>query len=327
MTPSLKFALGSSRPPRKFSHLRQHRNALVPINRLPTELLTRIFLESLLVAADPEWKYYHVLRSLRLVSTRWAIIIDAAPSFWTSVYCHDSRNEVTMSLAKSRGCPLNVGFLCRDNLMVEAGWDVGLTDPDHDHSEFYGAIIKESQKWRSLKFRSGGGWVEPTEGVFGVKMPNLTSLDASFQYSYDLTEPLFGDWAPKLENAILRRVSVPWGSRPLMNLRSLSLQKITTPGPSANDLTVIMASPILETFEIVDCDISPSETPRIAPADRPVTLPFLTAMSMSRLSYVAAVALQPLLEYQVAPKLGAFTLDLTVPPERLRTSDPYPRAG
>lgn len=280
---------------------RRRRNALLRINAIPTEILAQILYRSISDVVEPEWVYYDELRKLRLVSTRWADIIDGLKTFWSSAYCHDSAQEVDMTIEKSRGGPLDVGFLCRDVVAV-VGWH------QHNHETFYNATIADAARWRSLKIRTGT--MGDMERVLTAHLPSLESLDVSFRYDEALTEPLLDNWAPALKHVILRRCSVPWDSQALCRLKSISLQKLNHDPPSVDILMAIMGSPFLEEFDIVDCRIEPNIISSSGPTGGLIVLPSLTSMSLIRLSYSAIVTLHPLLNRYVAPKLATFAIDI-----------------
>lgn len=93
----------------KGSRARQARNALLPIQRLPTEVALQLF-DTVLMPIRRR-HYYDILKGVSEVCHHWRKIIHHTPALWSKIYCTAVRSEVVdQALERSTTHPLDVWF-------------------------------------------------------------------------------------------------------------------------------------------------------------------------------------------------------------------------
>ena len=91
------------------SSLRTFRNSLVPINRIPPEIITSII--AYRVAPAPDLGQYQVLSTLAAVCRYWRNAICSFPSLWTNISDVYSPQLRKVILERSKAAPLHVSCL------------------------------------------------------------------------------------------------------------------------------------------------------------------------------------------------------------------------
>ncbi|KAG9004836.1 hypothetical protein FRB94_002003 [Tulasnella sp. JGI-2019a] len=191
--------------------LLQKRNTLVPIHRLPVELLVKIFIQALeMEDEDSEWSghmYFSRLHNLAQVAREWEQIVKSFPEFWTYIDTGIHQSLLGAALTKSRDLPLtvfarDVGFHDSDANWVTVSrqirrWsaaEVYLDQNDND-SDVLEDVLKYglgehggAQNLTRLKVRSEIPIFVAT--TFGTDVPRLRQLD--------LGGIFFTAWNPKL---------------------------------------------------------------------------------------------------------------------------------
>ncbi|KAG8905526.1 hypothetical protein FRC00_013206 [Tulasnella sp. 408] len=94
----------------RVTRLRRQRNALLPINRLPPELLAGILLESVNNRRPRIW----ALQELAQVTWRWWQIVKAEPQFWT--YICPPLECVELQIRKAGVLPLHLDWTADSNV-------------------------------------------------------------------------------------------------------------------------------------------------------------------------------------------------------------------
>ncbi|KAG8929257.1 hypothetical protein FRC02_005814 [Tulasnella sp. 418] len=90
----------------RLASLRRHRNQLVPINRLPTEILSAILLGTLEETHHED--KMKCTRFMASVSFRWRSIILETSQFWTYINNLSSTVQIEMALERSKQAPLRI---------------------------------------------------------------------------------------------------------------------------------------------------------------------------------------------------------------------------
>jgi len=148
------------------SSLRTLRNSLVPVNRIPPEIVTSII--SHRVAPTPDLGQYQVLSSPVAVCRYWRNAISSFPPLWTTVsdvYCPQLRRII---LERSKAAPLNVSCL-------------------RPTDEFMEDVEVHASRIKTLHYRVtfGGGLDEPFN-----ELGNPNQIISDFKTSSDVLETL-----------------------------------------------------------------------------------------------------------------------------------------
>ncbi|KAG8912346.1 hypothetical protein FRC00_004727, partial [Tulasnella sp. 408] len=123
----------------------RRRNALVPLHRLPSEILALILLESL----DFENGFDQtVLHSLAQVAHRWWEIIKSQPRFWTCVLWPG--DNIALSIRKARTLPLQ--------LLNRQAWNSESTDLQENIKSL---LRTHANRWFKISIASYWGHIPP----------------------------------------------------------------------------------------------------------------------------------------------------------------------
>lgn len=241
---------------------------MVSIQHLPEELLVTIFEQC---SDPPPASLSHFRTVLALVSRHWHIVVYRTSSLWTCIHHHDTGIRNTLAISKSSNRPLDVVF------QTNRIWSKEVEESLRD-------ACSTISRWRSaaLLFWTDGDVVR----LLTVPAPLIESVDLMIagvvreKYFIDL----FGGQADRLQSLRLCRVSIPWDSAMLSNLRRLELSHIRSPQPSPTLdqlLFVLSSSPNLSVLKLDDVDI-PGDLPLRAIS--PVRLPELSELRFRSIS-------------------------------------------
>lgn len=129
---------------RTSSHVLSRRHELDrlirPINRLPNELLQKVF--SLTLQGRSK-DYHQVLHSLACVSPRWASLVHQCPRLWTYIHSSHSPHDYLKALTKSKSSLLDIIF---DSANISEG---AATD-----GHFLQNAFAHVARWQSAHLRS-----------------------------------------------------------------------------------------------------------------------------------------------------------------------------
>ncbi|KAJ7646947.1 hypothetical protein FB45DRAFT_184477 [Roridomyces roridus] len=248
--------------------------SILPMGKLPTELLVEIFAYSILDQGDVPLRLSHVCRY-------WRRIINSTPKLWNQgvMDVHLTGNTVAETYAKTlaallaRSAPLPVSISFKQH----AQHAVDKINLMEIAKHVFHAISATISRWKhlSMDVNSFKLLTDLPEGSF----PILESLDAEYD-TYGRVAPLgtFSS-APKLQNVSLflhgsrtynpRLLLLPW--------TQLTSLKLTYFSPSACLAT------ILQCTRLVSADLTTSEWDEPMPASPPVitTLPSLAVLHIS----------------------------------------------
>ncbi|KAG8907747.1 hypothetical protein FRB99_002246 [Tulasnella sp. 403] len=229
---------------RRLISLKQHRNSLLPLSRLPVEILQHIFFEALCVTDIGCWakEYYRQLGQFRLVCTDWRRFIDETPAFW--VYTSDeiiSSSEMSTILSRSRDLPLHIQF----------GSTRASSGPTYVHD-----MLAHSHRWSSITIRMNifPWYLDRSRDLLTRAAPLLTSLYIRVPpnaTSVCVSDTLFNDNAPNLQHVNIEFFTIPWSSPVLSGLCSLYISGSLVTCPSVSQiLGIVSVSPGLSSLRL-----------------------------------------------------------------------------
>ncbi|KAG9005038.1 hypothetical protein FRB94_001861 [Tulasnella sp. JGI-2019a] len=218
--------------------LAYHRNSLAPVNKLPFEMLSHIFL---LVSLDAWNGYDHtrLVGRMATVGKHWLRVAFSTPQLWSTLSEEMSPGQVRLAIERSRTSPLHIHFYPRDSL----GYHRAMR-----RETFLELVTPHIQRWRALKGRV------PTDVLgrieFNGSSLQVLRLESSFKAQ---AGPRFADGA-HLQHLELTSIGTRWTSTGLHGLKHLELSNLNwSQAPSLVELFHILAhSPQLEVFLLYD---------------------------------------------------------------------------
>ncbi|KAG8864775.1 hypothetical protein FRB96_003361 [Tulasnella sp. 330] len=254
---------------------RRDLNALLPIHRIPSELLVDILATSLALSPEGSRQTYQThLYALRCVSIAWRMLIDDSPSLWGTVSTRDSLRAVKGALFKSKDFPLKVIY--RAQVIRGSTADA-----------FLGLVLRHIHRWRtfyafdlmSVQAR------KLLDVISGCHAPNLQELSLFDTEDVRGTGDLFDGQTSQLRQVkLIRSLLVPWNSAMLSNLHVLHIGGLFMEGPSADQVdSILRASPSLVELTLQEFSPMGSEAPSMKPVD-PIELFSLRRITMGGLT-------------------------------------------
>ncbi|KAG8930124.1 hypothetical protein FRC00_001263 [Tulasnella sp. 408] len=265
---------------------RRSHNELLPIHRLPPELLY-VIIENVYTEVS-----YKLLFEIRSVCKHWMELVDSMPQLWAQIGLHLNANLVPIILKKSETQPLDI--LCRGTNMENEAFEEGVT-------MFLRHVGRFAGRWRSLHYEA------PTnvqhERIIGLSLHNLGTLTVHISETAIDYIGVFD--APRLRNLDVRRFSLNW--RSLSDLHSLQIDDCM-PSPTIDQLYILLkSSPNLEVFKIARNRDSPTGHPtdlNDAHSAR-ILLPRLRSLLVAQVPFLSHARLLDLVE---APNLHRFVV-------------------
>ncbi|TFY65839.1 hypothetical protein EVG20_g5253 [Dentipellis fragilis] len=212
------------------------RNSLLPIHRLPPDILFKIFhviatqdstyREVKTASGKKESRYCAPLDVYKLthVCRHWKDVALQFPLLWTNIPLHKAK-WASEFLRRSQGAPLSLS----------------LETSSTDLSPAVLATLSETQRLQHLSLK---GPVNVALQRLSTPAPVLESFTVHFtpiyHYGYDNTEPIiepdiFAQDAPKLRRIVARGVGFPWNSPILNNLTHLEVHNDSAKSSSPSD--------------------------------------------------------------------------------------------
>ncbi|KAF5357662.1 hypothetical protein D9758_007466 [Tetrapyrgos nigripes] len=255
--------------------LYQFRNKLVPINSLPSELLSRIFRFCISCINDKaqlgrSWSFITV----SYVCSHWRDVALADPALWSTLDFFKPA-WVPEMLRRSKAAPLTVRVT--SDLFLDAKATDAVTTALQHMSR-----ISELDLCINSCLLQLDGRLEMLPVVIDQDVPLLHTLSLSTKHICGVPEhivplPLdfMNGYAPRLRHLHMRNFRLPWESGLLKNLTSLKITiTIPTTSPSLQQLTDVLARmPGLEVLELRG----------VLPAD---TIPFTVGAALPKLSSI-----------------------------------------
>ncbi|KAG8947657.1 hypothetical protein FRC04_010591 [Tulasnella sp. 424] len=235
-------------------HIRQ-RNALLPIHKLPDELLHLIFHLLLFTTTGlRRSRYVQRISTLRAVSWWWRDLIGRSPLFWAHISSKDHADFVSEALERSLNLPLHLRYIGSHAYRRElAFWDKAFA---HHH------------RWESVAIHEPEGGV--IQKYFYLPTPSLKNLLLSTVTGNVRVEAgldkLFGGALANLE--VLRAVqwqNIDWSYGHFTRLRVLEIEDhyALTMGTIFD---ILSGNPCLEVFRLHYAIIAPYTPPHPLPS-------------------------------------------------------------
>ncbi|KAG9025410.1 hypothetical protein FRB95_010206 [Tulasnella sp. JGI-2019a] len=260
------------------SAMARHHNTLLPISRLPNDLLIEIFA----IASEMKYQFIgidngnrrHMLETLVCVCQEWREIVHNTPSLWAHIHSNNPHMFSLESLARSGEVPLHISFFDLDNTVYE---DYAV------YEDFKMKIFREVHRWKSIEM-SAVNW----ELLKELEQQSAPLLEKLVVWGDRKTEAgtlnLFRGSASRLRHLTLGDITIPWESNLLSGLRTLSISRSQGDCPSAQQVMHILQScPDLTSFNL--------RLPEIHPG--PILLEH-SAVELPRLEYLS-INIHPLM--------------------------------
>ncbi|KAG8988703.1 rRNA-processing protein bfr2, partial [Tulasnella sp. 427] len=254
----------------KIQEARRQRNALLPISRLPRELLARIFY----IYCDT-YSRLNELKTLASVCSSWSTLVRSTPALWSILESNCPLDLLPTVIRNSRSSPLTVRVI----------WpSFGSCNPPEDAIERYcqffeivAADASLTDRWTAVSMQLPPN-VGPVKDYLEIPLPNLKRALLRNEMRRWTQDPvkLFGGNSGSLEEFELDGIPVQWDFLELRGLRLLSLRN-EAPSSSMKLLEMLAASPGLESLALSDLP-NPSHSEQDLLTT--VTLPKLKRLSL-----------------------------------------------
>lgn len=245
----------------RLKDIRSQRNAIAPINGLPTELTVAILSRS--VASD-DGAFGHRY-SLAKVQTRWWRIIRNNGCFWNTISSLSPLSEVAFSLQRSGDTPLHI--------------DIG-EYTDHDNlGPFMRLVARHTGRWKTFSYSEGD--FDILKPYLEVPMPLLESLHVSDQNA-DASDPPFLNFfgVPKLSELSAWGIVISFSKGVFPSLTTLDLDYMPADAvTSQNMLNTLGSCPRLESLSL--CNTFHGEHHPAIDSIEPTVLPHLTKLTLA----------------------------------------------
>lgn len=232
---------------RQIIRLTKQRNAMAPINKLPTELSIDILEASLswISRSDSAWEKR--LHELSTVQTRWWQQITARASLWTQFRARDPLRLTQLKVERSRDAMIDV--------------DCGEDLPDDYVDRIWPIVLSRAHRWRTFRFRHDTVLQRlPTLRVIAPALEELEIEDYNDQSVIDLAG------CNQLRRLELCQVTLEnWGV--LRHLTSIRINTVSvSSGFDAQIWKALCASPHLENLSMEDIEGGSASGPELQPS-------------------------------------------------------------
>ncbi|KIO19976.1 hypothetical protein M407DRAFT_30375 [Tulasnella calospora MUT 4182] len=247
---------------------RKERKDMLPINRLPVEVLVRIFhnvMDSDALCPATNIPYLTRLKTLASVCSAWRRLVSGTPSLWAVLESTCPPTFLPTVIRKAKESPLS----------IRCGATEGYLDLDQENAtEFLRSVIPLANKWAIL-YLNPPAFTQPlAHQVLGQNMPNLRKAWWTGNGGF-VAEP-FGRPTPRLKELRLHDVSINWSFVELKDLSALVL--VDSLAPSLSHLLAILErSPELELVELRNLLVETGDAPSAAPS---IVLPHLKDLTL-----------------------------------------------
>lgn len=289
----------------RITQLREYRNSMSPIHRLPVEALTEIFTYYLL---EYKPRHFPPLCRLARVCRSWATVVHGYARFWAFARREERLEMVERAVARSAGATLEVTW---KNNFPEAD-----SQPRRDAGAFWSVLNEHVSRWRwvVIQVRDQKD-VKPLLRLGTLESKTAIKLEWLKVHVTDLVRPivldLFGGEAPNLKTISLCGVaSRSWNSGLFRGLHSLSLAELRVSAPSLKEIMqFIRQSPhltclTLERLHVTDHAL-PLETDAVIHLDKLQTLRLQT-MSRPVIAHILSSIRAPLcVHFDCVPDMEA----------------------
>ncbi|KAG8952487.1 hypothetical protein FRC04_004547 [Tulasnella sp. 424] len=281
---------------RRIAALRRQHNAMLPINKLPAELLASI----ISISVHSQTWSITALWNLASICSRWWHIIITTPSLWTTARMF---KQPQLTLRKSKGLPTTVRV------------------QDWHHSEgemkqFMEIVGPQSHRWQFVFIQTP--FTDLLSSHLGRPLRQLEGLSLGYHGGWGGSSKLLTLGAiPKLRHLRLTRITLNWRMLTQISLETLSLRNLfQAHAPKLRELYQILASSpqltsltLSELGEAVDADGFQGE---------PLSLTRLRTMEISDIGEQTVIGLANLLR---AENLHGLTMLVQMQPGGSNVSD------
>ncbi|KAG9017067.1 hypothetical protein FRB90_001892 [Tulasnella sp. 427] len=156
-TPSLLGVIGSRFREDYIGHsglleLRRRHNSLLPIHRLPLEILSAI-VEFALSSIHADYRLQRLLQ-ISSVCFTWRTVAIATPSLWSTISSRNTTNTITLALERSKDAPLSAWFIVGDYSTNLDGYSEYLDTRCSDN--FLDFIYPHKHRWCVVSLQNMG---------------------------------------------------------------------------------------------------------------------------------------------------------------------------
>ncbi|KAG9026186.1 hypothetical protein FRB95_009328 [Tulasnella sp. JGI-2019a] len=284
----------------------QQRNSLLPIYRLPTEVIIKIFKYYVEIGGFPH--------SLELVSSVWAVIVRNSPILWRHINSNQPRSAYLNSLARSKDALLVVKY-------TGSQWRF-LYEVSEDLKLFMETACGQVHRWQSATLLMDTK-PELSGALFDHLAQNpaplLEKLDidgtlAHFPSGSGHMNHLFGGVAPSLRHLTLKRILISWDSGFLSHLLTLTVMNHMLIRPTASQMARIMHDCPLIVELGIECSRGLVEEGNIVPIG--VQLIELLALKVLSL-HLTPIALNYILQVIRIPNCTQFHIISEIPADNI----------
>ncbi|KIO25988.1 hypothetical protein M407DRAFT_24739 [Tulasnella calospora MUT 4182] len=252
-------------------HVR-HRNALLPIGKLPAELLQIVF-SNCLFSSSGRRKSHFVSRltTLRAVSWSWQDFIGRTPSFWAHVSSEDHMDFVSVAFERSGQVPIHLKHIGNHQ--------------DGQESLFLDRVLLHVHRWESLAIHQPN--VNVAIQFLSVSAPKIKSILLSSLTNGSLhqrhVDSLFGGGLANLEELrVYFWGDIGWRGLKCTRLRILDIEREYSLDLGAV-LNILAANPCLESLRIHDISFVHYPQPDLILA--PIPLDHLKELTLTDVKY------------------------------------------
>ncbi|KAG9020277.1 hypothetical protein FS837_008380, partial [Tulasnella sp. UAMH 9824] len=273
------------------------RNALLPIQTLPNELLLKIWSH---VAYELALKGSNGVWILAQVSKVWADIILSSSDLWCNINSQFSQRRTRWALQKSSERPIHV-FL---------GTERGV-------EECFDTVLPQCHRWRELRLALGLPEITMTLRVISLPILEHLELRARLGGAAPVEPPNLLA-SPSLRTLMLYSVPLDWISPSVpAGVRSLGICNIRD-GPTFSQLLTLLSSvPMLEELRLEGVYLTSESNP---PAEQQKTpeMPYLQKIRIVNLARETTNRLLSSIRANQVRSLVATPLDLPTLPDHTR---------
>ncbi|KAG8949905.1 hypothetical protein FRC04_008208 [Tulasnella sp. 424] len=264
---------------------RKRRNAFLPINRLPVEVLVEIFhtvLDSDVLCPPIAPTHLARLRTLATVFSVWRSLVSGTPSLWAVLESTCPPSILPTVIRKAKGSLLSIRCLVRGRYFDDLDLEVAMHHQS-DGTAFLSAVIPLAQQWAALHLDirvSHDPWIDR---ILETHLPSLRRASVRSDSMRLVTNP-FGGAMSQLKELRLDMVLIDWTT---VELNGLSVLVLTScEAPSISQLLVILErSPGLQVLELTKVDLDITDAPSTIPS---IFLPHLKDLALRYMSQQAA---------------------------------------
>ncbi|KAG8952488.1 hypothetical protein FRC04_004548 [Tulasnella sp. 424] len=258
---------------RRIAALRRQHNAMLPINKLPAELLASI----ISISVHSQTWSIAALWNLASICSRWWHIIITTPSLWTTARMF---KQPQLALRKSKGLPITVRVQY---------WN----HSEGEMKQFMEIVGPQSHRWQFVFIQTT--FTDLLSSHLGRPLHQLEGLSLGYHGGWGGSSRQVALGAiPKLRHLRLTRITLDWRMLTQISLETLSLRNLRQAhAPKLQELYQILASSprltsltLFELEEAVDADGFQGE---------PLFLTRLRTMEISRIGEQTAIGLTNLL--------------------------------